>query len=399
MGCRGAVRVAALLLAGAFPVVAPGVVDIAPFTSATLEHDDNVFRFADKEEALALRGSPAQADTFGKFVAGAFAEIAAGLQRLRFDGAVREFRYRRFTELDRVEHDVGSRLDWNVGVPWSGQLGYRQSRQLEPFTNRDTLQRGFLEQQRADLLASLELTPRWQAQMTLADWRKRYTSLASQRADLDEDRAGLALLYAGSPVGSVGVVVDWTRGSFPRRVASSDSGLASEYRQADYKVRVTYAPSGISTLKLEAGRTSHAGNSGTREFDGPTARMSFERRGGVARLAADVSRQLVGVEEADANFLERTVAEASVDYRITALLRGLVRATVRDDDYHGPASLVAGEGVRRDDTLALEAGLAWQISRVLSLTTTLRRERRESSRASRAYDTTAVGLTLEARFD
>jgi hypothetical protein len=385
------------------PVVAHADVEGAPFADAAMSYDDNVFRFADESEALAERGSTQMSDLVTRLDAGAEVRGAWGLQKGRLRGVVQRFRYQDFDELDRTESELGGRWEWELGLPLAGELGYQQSRRLESFTSRDTpvTDIGFVDQRVADVLAGVAVAPRWQVKARAADLQRRFTSSASQTGDLTETRAGAGIDYHGEPIGTAGMEFSVAHGDFPRRTASSGTGLAQSYRQYDYDVRAGYAPSAVSLLKAEGGYTRWvAAGVGARDFSGATGTLSLERTWStVTKLDVELQRRLQPVEEPDANVVERTGATASLRVKPDVTLTWMAQALVALEDYRGAATLAPGGADRRDRVRGFEASLLYEPRTWVAITPGVRYEIRDSTRAVRAYRDTIFSLAFEVRYD
>lgn len=392
---------AALTLGGALLALAlPGhaALDLRPFGSATYEHDDNVFRFADAAEAEEQRGSPALEDSVRRAAIGSWAQLGYSRQSLRAFGELRHFDHATFNELDRTEAEFEGRYDWRYGIPWSGHAIYDHARKLQPVTSTEDGRVGMQTLQESELFFGYEVTPSWRAEAGTGLRRKRHSRDAAENSDLDERRLRLGFSWA-SAVGTAGAGIESTRGRFPHRVASPETGVVDRYWQTDYLVRAGKELSGVSTFETEFGYTRRDGPPvAGGGFSGVTGKLRYlwhpTRR---TTFDTQLVRRLRDADERDINYVEELDLSTQVQHSLTPAFGLTGKARFADQDYAG---LPGADGVARTDTLTrLELGLAWTPRPGIALKPSVGQERRLSTRAERTYDATLVGVTLEVRTD
>ena len=393
---RAAVRLPAVLLAlAALPASA---LDLRPFANATYSHDDNVFRFADAQEAEAQRGSPQLEDTVRQAAVGSWAQLGYSRQSLRAFGELRRYDHATFGELDRTEAQLEGRLDWSIGIPWAGHLIYDHARKLEPVTSSESGRLGMQTLQEAELFAGYELSPQWRAEGGGGLRRKRHTREEAENSDLDERRFRLGFSWA-SAVATAGAGVETTRGHFPNRIASPETGVVDRYWQTDYLLRASKEISGLSTFETEFGFTRRDGPAAAGGgFSGLTGKLRYLWRL-TRQTTADTQafRRLRDIEERDVNYVDELGLSTSLQFALTRTLGVNGKAYLAEQDYVGA---IGAEGVVRSDTVRrVEAGLSWTPRRSIALKPSVGQERRASTRADRTFDATFVGVTLEVRTD
>jgi len=395
---RDAVLALAMLALLAPPGAVHAVLDLRPFGSASYEHDDNVFRFADAEEAQAQRGSRQLEDSVRRAAVGSWAQLGYGRQSLRAFGEVRRYDHANFAELDRTEAQFEGRLDWSIGIPWAGHLLYDHARKLEPVTASESGDLGMQTLQETELFAGYELAPRWRAEGGAGLRRKRHSRDEAENSDLDERRFRLGFSWA-SAVATAGAGVETTRGRFPDRAASPETGVVNRYWQTDYLLRASKEISGLSTFETEFGYTRRDGpDAAGGGFGGLTGKLRYLWRL-TRQTTADTQafRRLRDIEERDTNYVDELGLSTSLQYALTRTLGISGKAYLAEQDYVGATG---AEGVVRNDTVRrVEAGLSWTPRPSIALKPSVGQERRASTRADRTFDATFVGVTLEVRTD
>jgi hypothetical protein len=391
----------ALLLGSALLALAPSAhaaLDLRPFANATYEHDDNVLRFADAEEAQAQRGSPQLGDTVRRAAVGSWAQLGYGRQALRGFAEVRRIDHAEFGELDRTEGELEGRLDWSIGIPWSGHLLYDHVRKLEPVTSSESGDLGMQTLQESELFAGYEVVPGWRAEGGTGLRRKRHTRDEAENSDLDERRFRLGFSWA-SALATAGAGVESTRGHFPNRIASPETGVVDRYWQTDYHLRASREITGLSTFESELGYTRRNGpEAAGGGFSGVTGKLRYLWRL-TRQTTADTQafRRLRDIEERDTNYVDELGMSTSLQFALTRTLGISGKAYLAEQDYVGA---IGEEGVVRNDSVRrYEAGLSWTPRRSIALKPSAGREYRTSTREDRSFDATFVGVTLEVRTD
>lgn len=400
---------------------AHALVDTKPFGSLSYQYDDNVYRFANETEARNQRGESALGDTLRKFEVGTWVGVEYGRQALRARGAIQQYRYGDFEELDRTENELETRLEWALGIPWSGLALYESSRTLESLTSRDSIEPGFLQRHEAELSVGYEIGPRWQLQGAAGALRKRLTRLEAQNSNLDETRGRLGFAYA-SAIGIAGAAVELTRGDFPNREVAApaaseegpldgvlpppepDSGSGSGgdtgYEQTDYLLNARNDISGVSAIETEFGYTQRTSPSAANDFQGWTGRLRYEwRRRTKTTVGGQLFRRLRDTEEGNANYVDEAGTSITVRHTLTSVLSAVVEGHLADQNYRGSPTVENSGAQSEDRVTGFELGVAYTPRPWISLTPLVRQERRASSLTGREYDFTIAGLTLEVRAD
>lgn len=392
-----------VLLWAVVPVARAGLLEGEPFAHIEVERDSNVFRYADENEAVAVSGDPTLDDIRRTIGVGAALRYTWSLQRLLVGGEIRRSDYNHFKSLNNDAYEYRVAHEWRAGRLLSGVTSFQQKRDLENVVDRNTPLTGSRDEKKVELTGNLAMTPRWQLQTNLGGLRTRYSLATSQSNDLDENKAGIGLNYLGQPVSLVGIGAEFTRGDFIQRdPASLFAGGSFEYRQYDLKLRAGYFPSPLSSLRSEAGLTirDNEGPNVT-SFKGFTGRTSYERRfSPLTVLKGELYRELMNYENANANYVEDTGVLLGFEWQVVQPMGLFANLRWYTSDFEGSPALVAVAGVpREDETLVFDAGLKYKPFFWLTLKPGVAYEKRKSNDPASQYESTAVGLDVEARYD
>jgi hypothetical protein len=249
-GAYGCAGFALSLLA--VPTTSFAILEFTPYVSSQVEHDDNVFRDKDGDEAEAERGDRQRDDTLMRYRAGFKSTYTAGLQKLKLDASGSKYEYDHFEDLDHKAHDVLGSLDWQIGSLLKGTLEGRDRRELQGFETRAaTTDRSMRDQTDASLVTKLRLFNDWEIRPRGRIARARYSLDTTENQDLDEDEGALAISYLGRSSLSFGVEAVFTKGDFIRRDPAV--GVIEEYDQMTYQLVGRWAPSPVATMDFTLG--------------------------------------------------------------------------------------------------------------------------------------------------
>ena len=380
---------------------AQAILEGEPFIGARWVHDDNLFRFADAEEAVAENGNSRLADVHRELSLGGALQYTWGLQKAVAAVEYRHNDYRVFDDLNYDAWDLASSLQWQLGSRYTGELRTQFTRELQSFEDRDSTQISLTRDWLWLASGRYALTPRWGLLSSLEIIRERFSLESQQFSDLDEISIETGTEYDVSALTSLGGSLRLSRGHYPERNGGPGSTVASEYDQWEANWIVERVPSGISFLRLEAGYTRRQSVDGAdRDFGTPTGAFSY-RRQWFGDLSSNVQlfRRVNSIEERDANFRLQTGAAVRLEYRWSSLLDGFARHEVSESDYEGsPAQNVGGQA-RKDTNRQTELGLSYRVLWWLQFSGGVVWERRDSNRDGREYQDQRLQFGLEARYD
>lgn len=396
---RKPAALAVLLMAMTAP--ADAILEGEPFVGARWIHDTNLFRFSGPDEAEAENGTRRLSDVHRELSLGGALQYTWGLQKAF---AAMEFRrndYREFDTLSYDAWDIASSLQWQVGSRYTGEFRTQFTRELQSFEDRDSTQVSLTREWLLVASSRYALTPRWGLLMSLEGLRERFSLESQQFSDLDEVSIESGTEFEVSGLTSLGASLRLSRGHYPERGDGSGSTVASKYNQWEANWIVERVPSGVSSLRLEAGYTRRQSVDGAdRDFGTATGTFNY-RRDWFTDFSTNVQlfRRVNSIEERDANFRLQSGLAVRLEYRWSPRLNGFGRHEISESDYQGsPAQNVGGQA-RTDTSRLTELGVNYRLLWWLQFSGTATWESRESNRVDRAFDDRRLQFGLEARYD
>lgn len=393
-GAYGCAGFALSLLA--VPTTTQALLEFTPYVSAQVEHDDNVFRDRDGDEAQAVRGDSQRDDTRMRYRGGFTSLFTAGLQKLKLDASGSKFEYDHFKELDRKEHDVLGSLDWQIGSLLKGTLEARDRRELQGFETRaDSDDRSMRDETSASLVTKLRVFNDWEIRPRGRIARARYSLDTTRNQDLDEDEGAIALSYLGRASLTVGVEAVMTHGDFIRRDPAD--GIIEEYDQQTYQLVGSWTPSPVASMDFTLG-ASDRNNKGDNVSDDKEAVGSLLLKRSISdktTLYGGVSRGIYSAQKEGESSVVASSVNLGAYWAATPYLTVNTYAYYSLEDFQD--SVVGGgdEENREDKVLSAQLSLIWAPRPWVNITPNVGYTDRTSDVDAEEYDAFQAGLQLK----
>lgn len=368
---------------------------LTPFASARVEHDDNVFRVQDAAAARAARGDSQRSDTISTYVAGANLNYSAGLQTVFLSGSANTVKYDQFDTLDYDGSAIDGGMNWQLGASLKGDLRLGRTQGLQDFSLQgSTTDRNISKTTTGSGSASLRVLNDYELSGRASGIRRRNSSDNQILQDLDETTGGLGFSRV-SIDRAIGVEALYGSGEYIER--EPGVGVIEDYDQSTYQLIGRWNPSSITNLTYNAGFAR-------RENHG----MDVEDEDGfVGALTISRSVSVKTTVYAGAN---RSFASPQQQGESTALVTGVYaggswapspKVTVGGNYYFSRNDFRrASETVppREDDYQGISLNCAYTPREWIVLTPAVAWESRSSDRAGSDYDDYRISLELQLRY-
>lgn len=374
--------------------------DLSPFAELGASYERNLLRVESQQDAAdaSPTGDSRVSDSVRTASGGLTLEVDQGLQAINATAQWSRADYAHFDQLDHLAYDGLFGWRWAVGSLLDGELGWRATRALDDFDNRDSTASNFRTDRQVRLSAGLAIAASWRAELQLQGDRRENTSTDRQRFDVEERVADFSVLYVAQPVLRAGIGLRRVNGEYLRRDAGQFPNLARSYDDLGIDLRATWQPSGISTLDMRLGRSERELSPIRGQgFSGALGHLEYRRKiSGKTSARLRVFRNLVSVEDVDANFIDDTGVRIGMDWTPLAKLELQLGAAYRDREFDGGEVQTEEQRTEfiRNGTLIVR----WQLLERLALVADLEREIRRSNVAGDSAAWWRSGLTLRLGF-
>ena len=358
--------------------------------------DDNVLRLPG--------GSLPSADTYRVTTLGLALDTPVGDQRLRGTLAVNSVRYDSFGEFDLDGHDGQAQWQWRAG-DLTGKLGAAHRRALASLASvQDGVQSRIpnaLTTRRAYATGEAMLGPSWA--LALEGSRTEQSNAADERRpnDLALDRGEAGLAYVSRAGNRLGLRGRAARGTLPAPQLFPGMAVDNSYRQRELAAVLDWRPGAHTRLRAHAGRVQRTYEQlPARDFSGGTWELLLDwAPTGKLEFGAVAQRAISDTEEINVSFVlaERVALQAKL--RPSALTELSAVLETSDRRYLGDAAQVLGAAPARSERLSaagLQAG--YRPLPQLTLSLTLRREKRSDAVGIGAYEVDVAGVAARIGF-
>jgi hypothetical protein len=179
-----------------WPAASPAAYDSTDFVQiqviATRVHDNNLFRLPDTSVSPPGSGiDPANtADTTRILGAGLKFDKVVGRQRLIADLNLNQSAYEKNTNLDYLGGEGRLAWLWHAGTDWSGEAGYRKTRNLGGFADFRQNVQDLIDTDTASLAGGYQFHPRWRIAAAFSAEDLVHSAPAQQTLNLNSRLAG-----------------------------------------------------------------------------------------------------------------------------------------------------------------------------------------------------------------
>jgi len=371
------------------PPAAPPAASVQPINPplqfralAGLDHDSNVFRTPDQ-----------RSDEVGMVGLGVKLDKRYGLQRFIFDAEIDRYKYRELSGLDYTTFNYSGAWNWSFTPRIRGvaRADRRQYREL-PDTFEGFGQAG-VRTDRTDLVEGLyELGGGWRALAGVTRSSSTSTNVLSYDASPKVVSANVGLGYEFLTGSSI-------TGRLYRGEGEYKSFSDSDFDDTLADLAVKWQFTQRTSLDGRVGylRRTHD-RSPIRDFSGAVGDATFAWEiTGKTRLLAGASRDLGSYYQTTGGYVETNRVYVAPVWKPTAQTALSWRVQHERRNFKDIALGSMDQG-RRDVLNWAQVGFEWEPLRPVTLSTTLRNERRKSNVALFNYRATVVGIAAKVVF-
>jgi Putative beta-barrel porin 2 len=282
----------ALLVCAVHPLAALAETTFKASAGAEYAYDSNVFDVRSGSALPGLNPASGDGDTYQSYSAEFDLGYQSAQQKLHADVSGSDFRYQKFTQLNRQEYKLDAGWTGTFWSAWDGSFDVVRDRAMVPFLDLTQTQTTLTmtTMQREDAGLGVQFLPRWRAEangyVSDTDWPLP----GEPNLQLKESEGEVLLKYLGTGPVTSGLRAAYTTGTYS---GATGSELNTSYRQWSAGIVANYA-SGHSTL---AANLSYTDRTAPRQLgvlnslSGTTAALRYTNQiTGKTSLSANLTR-------------------------------------------------------------------------------------------------------------
>jgi hypothetical protein len=283
----------ALLVCAVHPLAAPAETTLALSAGAEYSYNSNVFDVQSGYPVSGLNPASGYGDAYTSYSAECHLSYQSAQQRLHADLSGSDFRYQKFTQLDRREYRLDAGWTGTFWSAWDGNFDLVRDRAMVPFLYLTTTTLSVTTMEREQAGLGVQFLPRWRAEASGYSSDTDWPLPGEPDVRLKESEGEASLKYLGTgPVVSGVRVADLT-GTYS---GSTNPELNTSYRQWTAGIVANYA-SGHSRLAANlsySDRTSPGPEGALNTLSGPTAALGYTNQiTGKTSLSINLARTFV----------------------------------------------------------------------------------------------------------
>jgi len=258
-------------------------------------HESNVFRLG---RGAITPADVSRSDTISTTSLLAGLDQPISRQRVYATAALRASRFQDNPRLDNQGYSLDAGVDWQTVQRLSGRVSLGANQTLARFTSGNVLsgvetRRNIENNLSFDTIVRLGLVTRWTAEAGFGHRRVRYSDVAYDFREYDQDSLSAGLRWRPSSSASIGVGLRQTDGMYPRfgRTAGGNF-VADRFKRRDLDLSGNWTPGGASSVdaRLSLGQTDYDVAS-ERNLSGLTGSIGWNwQPTGKLRLRTQLSR-------------------------------------------------------------------------------------------------------------
>lgn len=403
-------RLWALVCAACFPAVAIAAFDetdvIQLEASASILHDDNLYRLPDLDQTLMTLLFPAipperRSDTVKTLGVGLKLNKPISRQKVLLDLSVNESRYDKNPGLDNTGYSGRAALLWQLGNHWNGEVIYRRQRYLAGFVDFRFFAKDLITSENTIVTGGYQFHPRWRIAAEVNTFSLDHSASERSTSNFKSDGEAVSVTYRTPSNNSIGLELRRREGEYPNRPVNGVSIFDNDFTQNEANALLAWRPTSAVKLDATLGWTERQYDKlSVRDFSGVTGKATaiWDATSKV-RFTVTGNRGIRAYEDSQTSYVLVNSVSLSPAWAF------LPKVTLQGDyiyetrDYRGdPLSDVRNLASREDTLKTARLALVYSAFSYVDLSITYEHGKRQSNQFINDFDYHSWFGTLRVRF-
>lgn len=361
---------------------------IQPYVSFSTLTDSNFFRRSEDE----------QSNTRLRTALGIDADLLIARQAVVVNA---NLNFNHFSKFDALDH-TGGKADiswrWQLGNPFSGELGYLYDRDLTtfeqfqaPIRDMTTNQGGFVE-------VGYNASQRLRFRGALRTSYLAHSEETRKTSDENRKEASLAILYRTRPGTFVGVSGSFLDGKYPNRQFTENSLVDNGYEQMTAGLIVEWEPSAKTRVDTQVGYTQrNQDHLAERDSGALSWRIDLTwQMTGKTMVRFLTAQEIMSVDNRESSFAREDLVRINPVWQPTPKLALELNAAYRHLDFAG--NVETPQERRQDDHYVVALGADYTLVQNLHLIIDFENGARNSTEPDLDFNYWQMGSGLTLKF-
>ncbi|MDP2229636.1 XrtB/PEP-CTERM-associated polysaccharide biosynthesis outer membrane protein EpsL [Methylotenera sp.] len=382
--------------------LAEGLVDIKPYVNASINYDDNLFRFSSSEQAKATFGSSNTSDVVKRVDLGVVVNLRLSRQLVTLSSSINESRYDRFDILNNTGKSNKLNWSWRLGNDLYGEVSASENEAISGFNEINKRVKNLRTTSRQLANINWNLQPSWTLSAT-REYGKSENELSSLNAlNREDDIYEAGIRYQNQRGTQLGVAYRVSDSTFPNRSGFEQVFYGDESSKKEIVVNAVWLPSAKTRVSTRLSNVNlDIKNLPQRNFNGISQRWSLDHSfTSKANVNLTAYQDIAPVDDIISTYVKVTGFSVNPSWILTDKIAVQAGLGYEERNYLGSAGILLSsvEFDRYDESKLARLSLTYTPTMKSLVALQYQGEKRESNASNANYQYNNINFSMRYDF-
>ncbi|MDO9204582.1 XrtB/PEP-CTERM-associated polysaccharide biosynthesis outer membrane protein EpsL [Methylotenera sp.] len=382
--------------------LAEGLVDIKPYVNASINYDDNLFRFSSSEQAKATFGSSNTSDVVKRVDLGVVVNLRLSRQLVTLSSSINESRYDRFDILNNTGKSNKLNWSWRLGNDLYGEVSASENEAISGFNEINKRVKNLRTTSRQLANINWNLQPSWTLSAT-REYGKSENELSSLNAlNREDDIYEAGIRYQNQRGTQLGVAYRVSDSTFPNRSGFEQVFYGDESSKKEIVVNAVWLPSAKTRVSTRLSNVNlDIKNLPQRNFNGISQRWSLDHSfTSKANVNLTAYQDIAPVDDIISTYVKVTGFSVNPSWILTDKIAVQAGLGYEERNYLGSAGILLSsvEFDRYDESKLARVSLTYTPTMKSLVALQYQGEKRESNASNANYQYNNINFSMRYDF-
>jgi exopolysaccharide biosynthesis operon protein EpsL len=384
----------------AITATAEGIIDIIPSVNASVNYDDNVYRFSSSERARQFLGSTDTSDVVKQVGLGVNVNLRLSRQLINLSSSINKNSYDRFKSLDNTGKSNALRWNWQLGSDLNGQVGISEQQAISGFNETRTQDRNLTTTNQKFANLNWNFIPDWSLRVNREKNTFENDTESNKVLDREDEVFEAGINYQNQLNTNLGLAYRVVDSSYPNRFGFLLNTFGKESTLKESIFTVAWAPTTKTRISTRLSKVTLERESANVDgFSGVNQRWIIDHAlTGKINLNMSAYKNISQVDDVLSSFVDITGFSFNPSWSITSKLLLRPGFNYEERSYIGTSSNTLNNEDRLDETEDASLGLVYLPTFKTSVQLLYRGEKRTSNLANAGYRFNSLNLSVNYQY-
>jgi exopolysaccharide biosynthesis operon protein EpsL len=382
------------------PAMAEGIIDITPSVNASINYDDNIYRFSSSARARQFLGSTDTSDVVKQVGLGVNVNLRLSRQLVNLSSSINKNSFNRFKSLDNTGKANALRWNWQLGNDLNGQLGISEQQAISGFNETRTQDRNLTTSNQKFASLNWNFIPDWSLRVNREINTFENDTQSNIVLDREDEVFETGINYQNQLDTNLGLAYRVVDSSFPNRTGVVLNTFGKESTLKESILTAAWAPTVKTRISTRFSKVTLERESANVDgFSGVNQRLVIDHvLTGKINLNMAVYKNLSQVDDVFSSFVDIRGFSLNPNWNITSKLILRPGFNYEERNYIGTSSNTPNNEDRVDKTEDASLGLVYLPNYNTSVQLLYRGEKRTSNLANAGYRFNSLNLSVNYQY-